>query len=589
MKLSTKVKNELPDSVFGLPKSRKFPMPDKKHVIKAIQFFRYAKQDERVELAKNIGKMIDKYKMKVNIDKSSLLYKYIDKKYITEDSEYIEEFHMGSLSPIVPLKGEILQKPYIGEDDDIDEEDIGLLAESAMVSLIPDVSSDRKTEKPFNCNTITPKSVNSYINKRKIIFDLIAKLNELNDNKYIFKNEKINPFKERVDKIQNDLCGRARELIFNKNGMTNNDIIELIDIMKSLTPENFLKVFDYLKNVNENILYKIYYELKNSMELDIPYINFNLYSVIKSDLWHLPSSNYNPIMSKRINLSDIQYPLYIIENDYSYNIFKKMVCKFLKSKGFYMTKCNYSLPSANKFLLKNFINFYVPNYDNYSLITTFGNDYTLGFPITRDERKSGEYVPYPEFMIFITLEDKYSDMVLQDSIYSMTFHYRIFQYKFNRNNDSEILKEFTSLSNTLKNGLKRFSINANGVKIKLFNDSYMDQYDKIHRLLKIDKESNNISDIKINLCALFSLISEINEKYVYNKSADKLSDEYKEAIKARSFAINDFKQYMKFVVANEKEFNFIEYYQNSGYDDTVVNVSHNDIKSMKQLLKIILT
>lgn len=594
MKLSAKVKNELPDDVFGLPESRKFPMPDKKHVIKAIQFFRYAKKDERVELAKNIAKKIEKFNMKVNISKSSLLYKYIDKKYITEKSEYIEEFHIGNLSPIVPLQSQPLKKPYIGNEEDdefLDDENMESLSESAMMSIIPNVEKEYKKDKVFGTNTVTPKSISNYIDKKKIIFSIIEKLNELNDNKYIFRNDTVTPFRERVDKIQNELVRQARDLIFNnKYSINDTDLNSLIGIMKSLTPENFLKVFDYLKNVNDNILYKIYYELKNSLELDIPYINFDTNCMIKTDLWDIPNNNYNPTMSKNIKVSDIFYPLAIIEKDYDYNIFKKMVCKFLKSKGFVMNKCDYTTRSGNKFLLNNFMNFYVPRYDNYSLITFFGSECTLGFPISKEESNSSEYIPFPEYMIFITLEDNYSDIILQDSIYTMTFSYRILQYKFNNNiPEEEIAKEFTSLSNTLKNGLKRFSITPNGVKIKLFNESYMDRYDKIHKLLKIDKETKNIEDIKVNLCVLFALINEINQKYIYNKSINRNTDEYNEAVKARSFAINDFKTYMKIVLDKDTSFNFIEYYQNSGYDDTVVTVSHNDIQSMKHLLKVILT
>lgn len=48
---------------FGLPDKKKYPMPDKEHVRKAIQMFNYAKPSDWNKLANNIMKYMDKYKM----------------------------------------------------------------------------------------------------------------------------------------------------------------------------------------------------------------------------------------------------------------------------------------------------------------------------------------------------------------------------------------------------------------------------------------------------------------------------------------------------------------------------------------------
>ena len=55
-KLSKDDKEKMDDDVFGIPELRKYPMPDKKHVIKAVQFFNKAPDDYKEELARNIVK-----------------------------------------------------------------------------------------------------------------------------------------------------------------------------------------------------------------------------------------------------------------------------------------------------------------------------------------------------------------------------------------------------------------------------------------------------------------------------------------------------------------------------------------------------
>ena len=45
---------ELNDSDFGLPEERKYPMPDATHVRAAESYFRYATDQQKPELARNI-------------------------------------------------------------------------------------------------------------------------------------------------------------------------------------------------------------------------------------------------------------------------------------------------------------------------------------------------------------------------------------------------------------------------------------------------------------------------------------------------------------------------------------------------------
>ncbi|MCC8118383.1 MAG: hypothetical protein LIP09_06505 [Bacteroidales bacterium] len=53
-RLSYREKEELPDSVFGLPERREYPMPDAAHVRAAEAYFRYCPEDLKPKLARAI-------------------------------------------------------------------------------------------------------------------------------------------------------------------------------------------------------------------------------------------------------------------------------------------------------------------------------------------------------------------------------------------------------------------------------------------------------------------------------------------------------------------------------------------------------
>jgi hypothetical protein len=53
-RLTAEGRAELPDSDFGLPRERKFPMPDAAHVRAAESYFHYAPDDEKPGLARRI-------------------------------------------------------------------------------------------------------------------------------------------------------------------------------------------------------------------------------------------------------------------------------------------------------------------------------------------------------------------------------------------------------------------------------------------------------------------------------------------------------------------------------------------------------
>lgn len=80
--LSAKDRNKLPESDFGLPEKRKYPMPDKEHVLLAIKFFKHVDKEDEKELANNIIKKMKEFKMnKVVVGDGNKFFKYWHKEF----------------------------------------------------------------------------------------------------------------------------------------------------------------------------------------------------------------------------------------------------------------------------------------------------------------------------------------------------------------------------------------------------------------------------------------------------------------------------------------------------------------------------
>ena len=75
-RLSYEEKKELPDSVFGLPERREYPIPDAAHVRAAEAYFRYCPEDLKPRLARAILRRAQLFG--VDVESQSVL-SYADK------------------------------------------------------------------------------------------------------------------------------------------------------------------------------------------------------------------------------------------------------------------------------------------------------------------------------------------------------------------------------------------------------------------------------------------------------------------------------------------------------------------------------
>ena len=82
-----KKRSELPDSVFGIPQERKYPMPDEKHTRSAIKLFNHVDTKYEEQLAKAVIKNMKKYGIDGSVvGPNNRLRKYLPKDMIKESS-----------------------------------------------------------------------------------------------------------------------------------------------------------------------------------------------------------------------------------------------------------------------------------------------------------------------------------------------------------------------------------------------------------------------------------------------------------------------------------------------------------------------
>lgn len=74
-RLTSENRRELDNAEFGIPEDRSYPMPDAAHVRAAEAYFRYAPDNEKPELARNILKKAQEYGVTV---KSSVVLSWAE-------------------------------------------------------------------------------------------------------------------------------------------------------------------------------------------------------------------------------------------------------------------------------------------------------------------------------------------------------------------------------------------------------------------------------------------------------------------------------------------------------------------------------
>lgn len=147
--------------------------------------------------------------------------------------------------------------------------------------------------------------------------------------------------------------------------------------------------------------------------------------------------------------------------------------------------------------------------------------------------------------------------------------------------------EFVEYNDEFINEAKSFPIqfdnNGNLLLKNIKRIDFEQEYTNSHRLLMEYDKQKSYDPMKFELAKMQFFIT-LLEKKIYKQGKDKSVKE----LKVRARFLNDFKKYLKLVVANDKTFNFTEYYERSPFNDAIIQIDNSTLKygwkAFKQIL-----
>ena len=532
MRLTSVQRKILPDEEFGLPEDRKYYLGDKEHVIKAIVYFGSCERTKRNILADNINIAAMGFGLKVNVSKTNPFYKYASPEILKEDAgEIINESWMNLINPTSLLRW----------DKCID-------TKYAKTLTVSDIKSQLDTQM-----VIYLKTAISYI-----IDDMYININDLDDT-----------FINGWDYVINSSNDKFAENLFNQMSIDGNQnvVLNAIELLiKKFNNSSFGRLKELLKSVN--------------------ILKQNIFSIVdkSGDSELMQAANHilqnNDLFIDNIIIANI------IPDSVSFsieNLEKVGLCgcdeRTSKLKGtsfLYLDKTAqstvYDIGKLKHYLFEMFLDNVIDGF--------IYTDDTIYMRKCKDEKKPLSdideifLVPYAintgekVKLLCLPFDDKNTPGFICIKPTTEVLPY------------DDLFDLCTEGLKITKDGSVTFDISK--------YDTYMDKYSDCHKLLVANDKSNNNTDMKHNLAYMFSLISVIEKKYIYNKEANRNSDEYKDALKARSFAINDFKTYYKKLNAKEKNFNFTKYYTDNNYDKNIYTITPDSVTGIKNLFRALL-
>lgn len=390
-----------------------------------------------------------------------------------------------------------------------------------------------------HCPVEKRKELGKNINKKLEKFNMSVKIGENNpaynyiSNKYIIKESMV--LTENVN-------------IENKIEFDNN-MRRILDVIQNTSTYNSYTTFDIL-TMHETMINEF---IRNNNSIKV-YNNGMFYEFMKSVNISMNHLYYSCIDNLKYSFEyflifDIYYQLIKkIKNNKNYNNELNILLTFVSCK--YFENLVYRLLLEIVYL-ENVVNGFSKKINIETGIYSYDEVYSV-------TQKALSYIT--------------SDVYITDSLNWL---------KSNVDRDARTLKDDINITmESIFSGIK-FKKDGSVSIILNPNKSFMDQYDEIHKVLQEDNKNHNIEGMKHNLALMFSLITMIerNKKY---KNRDS------EAVKARAFAINDFKSYLKIIQKEDKNFDFMRFYEENHYGKTILNITPETIQGLKQIFKSII-
>ena len=627
-KLTSHEREELPKDMFGLPNERSYPLVDEEHVRKAIQFFRYCPGNQKSVLAANINRRARVLNMKVSISPNNPFYKFADRNVIKESLEYMDFIILENYIMELP-KFECSNPQSVSLLDYVNNKIITTCTQmldfekELQYKIIPSITTLFKSDINLGLNLINPIQIINKIMKSQyaalFAFECYSKgttseainglfyeiISDISYNIYANIVRPNKTIKEQLSLLRN-LVDHFTCNIFYIERYIQENLFNCCTYRQELSKERAASILFESVTAFEDQLddFFNYIKPKESTVLSITNTPLNIVDAIlkSSDMNSINIENYLNTMK-----NELKNQIDIILLDFNISSVPQL---FNDDKTFLLKNVSRDniglfniIDELNGTLISDNIKYYNKNYslllDDKDLITFTQLKYLID-TIYNTKDKNGDSIYFGikddklyllgktnEFnkVILISLYDDYNTSVKNNLLYtnySKLTNIRVDEIIINPDN-----KKFNGdVTNILTEGL---SIDKDGnIKYELKpKKSYMDDYADNHRLLLSNLKVNNYEGAKKNLAFLFALISSIERDVIYSKK--QVGDDIrKDAEKARTFAINDFKTYLKEVQKADPKFDFTKFYEAGGYDSLIINIPHDSVLGIKKLFRTIM-
>ena len=592
MKLTAEQRRNLPEDSFGIPSERRYPMPDAEHVRMAIRYFSACEVSKRKELAKNINRLAKLYGVTVKVTPANPFKHYASADIVTENAIPVVE------SAVQPDVFKIIKE---------------------FRDCTHDVRTFNEWHKEGQYHQLSQpqprgfESSNSQLDAairiavKNLMRDGIDKEYYL-DNRGVFSpDNEVNSIKDFVYDTDLKTCYDIARHITH---MASADECQVAEKIKTIHDINFLqttydsaiksigkyspKIADVLMsptmrpfgmdttaidstmnkiNAVRNGIERHDQELKSLFsEIDftsMPCANIGIPEEVVTRLRDTPYVQDLCTAAFGTLTNDLNYPAMGNGLGYPMTLIMGQLYNDNVIDGYFVSSDFDASTQLFSLIVKMNTHYYIPVYMN-KLEELPDRQYKMVVVMLKvlDEEKP----EYLNISIAELIRKKY--VMPRMPMRRITFTY----YRPYGDKDPLMLaQEGISLS---KDGDISFDLSI--------TKSYMDKYAGCHAMLLEDRANGNYESMKHNLAYMFALIATIEDKYVgRHKEVDKDSAEYKEAIKARAFAINDFKTYLRAITKEEPKFNFMKFYKDNKYDKKVYTISAETLLGIKRLVKIV--
>lgn len=654
--INSKQRKELSKDEFGLPEERRYPLIDKAHVLKAIQFFKYCPDDKKKTLAKNINAKAREYCMKINCKGS--FAKYISPDVVKHANEaygfdVAEASNIGTLSPIVG--GIQTHQHRVTDEDMYDPDDIvmdaitgGLLLDvneteesvrDVLISAKPETdlakwmqmnstnligcsyigggSFAKDTyELPHKCTSLADywrryhltvpveKPINSYLSL------LLSEGEKLLLADYIVNDGKAyNYLMERKKEIISILMDYEDHKEARDIGIVIDKVVTILRF--STTAEELRYLIAVMYAINRLVTVAALAILLNKSDL----YNRRGHNVSLFAMAHYVSPTYSAFKTISPNC-----PNTIINelNDLA-RIWSDQYKQWIDSQIDYFVKgtdCGDNFPLVLQDLNMGILpcKWYFTFNGKDAGLSKFDNHYFIGDEYTvkklirynadgeslKDNMDHPFYVAYTighikdgqiELCIDQYFDTNPNPMPINEKLKN---NLTIINFRKEANAITTEGMTINKFKNRLLDIARGIHVSNNGdVKINLQNKLTFEHYEEIHKVIKENAREGNYEAMKENLAYIFALIGTIEKLYMSEqrgkgKSYLPTDPEYQSMVRLRALLISDFKVYMRILQKHDRNFNFLEYYNQSSVNHSVYVLKGDDIKNASKLLRMIM-